>query len=81
MPEWSPHDWEKCDFFYELLSRSLFYSFSNCYLFEKLQMSGGHTNRRPEDVNDPFINQASWEEHPVHTRGTTRASESRYGAI
>ncbi|CAN4080131.1 unnamed protein product [Withania somnifera] len=36
---------------------------------------------RPEDVNNPFANQASWEHQPASTQTTRRTSEVRYGSI
>ncbi|XP_027075140.2 uncharacterized protein [Coffea arabica] len=41
----------------------------------------GHSNIRPADVNDPFISQASWENHPARPQGTTRSRDNRYGTI
>ncbi|KAK4368083.1 hypothetical protein RND71_011875 [Anisodus tanguticus] len=41
----------------------------------------GHGYSRPEDVNNPFANQASWERQPATTQATRRTSEVRYGSI
>ncbi|XP_060191408.1 uncharacterized protein LOC132621241 [Lycium barbarum] len=41
----------------------------------------GHGYSRPEDVNNPFANQASWERQPTSTQATGRTSEVRYGSI
>ncbi|KAG5623433.1 hypothetical protein H5410_008651 [Solanum commersonii] len=41
----------------------------------------GHGYSRPEDVNNPFANQASWERQPASTQATGRTSEVRYGSI
>ncbi|XP_047263159.1 uncharacterized protein LOC107860011 isoform X2 [Capsicum annuum] len=46
------------------------------------QVSGvGHGYSRPEDVNNPFANQASWERQPASTQAARRTSEVRYGSI
>ncbi|KAK6798058.1 hypothetical protein RDI58_005760 [Solanum bulbocastanum] len=41
----------------------------------------GHGYSRPEDVNSPFANQASWERQPASTQAAGRTSEVRYGSI
>lgn len=49
----------------------------------KFQVSGGgHGYTRPRDVNSHFVNQASWEQQPGSSQGTTRRTdETRYGSI
>ncbi|XP_016480397.1 uncharacterized protein LOC107801567 [Nicotiana tabacum] len=42
---------------------------------------GGHGYSRPEDVNNRFVNQASWERQPASAQATRRTSEVRYGSI
>ncbi|XP_059640303.1 uncharacterized protein LOC132282595 [Cornus florida] len=42
---------------------------------------GGHGYMRAEDVNSPFINQASWERPPVSAQGTRGTTERKYGSI
>ncbi|KAH6810196.1 G-protein coupled receptor [Perilla frutescens var. frutescens] len=41
---------------------------------------GGHRYTRPGDGNDPFVNQATWEQEPT-SRRTTTTSERTYGSI
>ncbi|KAI3451001.1 hypothetical protein Pfo_007666 [Paulownia fortunei] len=40
-----------------------------------------HSYTRPDDANNPFVNQASWDRQPNSTQGTWRASERTYGSI
>ncbi|CAL5371240.1 unnamed protein product [Camellia sinensis] len=42
---------------------------------------GGHGHSRPEDLNNPFVNQASWERPPASAQGTSKTSERTYGSI
>lgn len=42
---------------------------------------GGNSYMRTEDVDNRFVNQASWERPPGTSQGTRRSSESKYGAV
>ncbi|GER49025.1 hypothetical protein STAS_26240 [Striga asiatica] len=42
-------------------------------------LQGGYT--RPDDANNPFANQTSWDQQPNSTQRTWRASERTYGSI
>ncbi|KAI8017396.1 hypothetical protein LOK49_LG04G01168 [Camellia lanceoleosa] len=42
---------------------------------------GGHGYSRPEDLNNSFVNQTSWERPPASAQGTSRTSERTYGSI
>lgn len=53
-----------------------------CTIGTETQVSGGgHGYSRPEDVNNRFVNQASWERQPASAQATRRTSEVRYGSI
>ncbi|GMP31823.1 hypothetical protein CsSME_00005884 [Camellia sinensis var. sinensis] len=42
---------------------------------------GGHGYSRPKDLNNPFVNQASWECLPASAQGTSKTSERTYSSI
>lgn len=48
-----------------------------------LETASGGTHRytRPGNVNDPFVSQATWEQEPTSSRGTTTTGERTYGSI
>ncbi|CAL5326413.1 unnamed protein product [Camellia sinensis] len=48
---------------------------------ETVSEGGGHGYSRPEDLNNSFVNQASWEHPPASAQGTSRTSERTYGSI
>ncbi|KAL0378291.1 UNVERIFIED_CONTAM: hypothetical protein Sradi_3134600 [Sesamum radiatum] len=44
--------------------------------------SGGvHSYARPDDSNNPFVNQTTWDRQPTSTQGTWRTSDRTYGSI
>ncbi|KAL0344293.1 UNVERIFIED_CONTAM: hypothetical protein Sangu_1316700 [Sesamum angustifolium] len=44
--------------------------------------SGGvHSYARPDDSNNPFVNQTTWERQPTSTEGNWRTSDRTYGSI
>ncbi|KAK4394348.1 hypothetical protein Sango_1905600 [Sesamum angolense] len=44
--------------------------------------SGGvHSYARPDDSNNPFVNQTTWERQPTSSEGNWRTSDRTYGSI
>lgn len=48
---------------------------------ETVSGGGGQSYTRPEDLNGPFANQASWSRQPAAPQGASRTADRRYGSI